>query len=111
MLEASEVTRRGLYKEDPIAVAALDFFVTALGRVAGDTALTLGAQGGVYLGGGIPPKIQDALAGTAFRNAFEQKGRLTAFLKPIPVYIILARDAGLRGTASALSAAIREGRL
>jgi glucokinase len=111
MLEASEVTRRGLYKEDPIAVEALDFFVKALGRVAGDTALTLGAQGGVYLGGGIPPKIQDALIGDAFRAAFEQKGRLTPFLKPIPVYIILARDAGLRGTAAALAAAIKEGRV
>jgi glucokinase len=111
MLEASEVTRRGLYKEDPIAVEALDFFVKALGRVAGDTALTLGAQGGVYLGGGIPPKIQDALASEAFRNAFEQKGRLTPFLKPIPVFVILARDAGLRGTASALAAAIKEGRI
>ena len=111
VLEASEVTRRGLFKEDPIAVEALDFFVKALGRVAGDTALTLGAQGGVYLGGGIPPKIQDALAGPAFRHAFEQKGRLTPFLKPIPVFVILARDAGLRGTAVALSAAIKEGRV
>jgi glucokinase len=111
MLEASEVTRRGLYREDPIAVEALDFFVKALGRVAGDTALTLGAQGGVYLGGGIPPKIQDALATPAFRNAFEQKGRLTPFLKPIPVFVILARDAGLRGTAVALAAAIKEGRV
>ena len=92
-------------------VEALDFFVKALGRVAGDTALTLGAQGGVYLGGGIPPKIQDALAGPAFRNAFEQKGRLTPFLKPIPVFVILARDAGLRGTAAALAAAIKEGRV
>ena len=111
VLEASEVTRRGLFKEDPIAVEALDFFVKALGRVAGDTALTLGAQGGVYLGGGIPPKIQDALAGPLFRTAFEQKGRLTPFLKPIPVYVILARDAGLRGTAVALAAALTEGRV
>ena len=110
VLEASEVTRRALFKEDPIAVEALDFFVKALGRVAGDTALTLGSQGGVYLGGGIPPKIQDALASPIFRSAFEQKGRLTPFLKPIPVYVILARDAGLRGTAVALAAALKEGR-
>ena len=111
VLEASEVTRRGLFTDDPLAVEALDFFVKALGRVAGDTALTLGAQGGVYLGGGIPPKIQDALAGPNFRNAFEQKGRLTLFLKPIPIYVILARDAGLRGTAAALAAALKEGRV
>ncbi|HVO01067.1 MAG TPA: glucokinase [Candidatus Cybelea sp.] len=106
VLEASEVTRRGLANEDPIAVAALDFFVRALGRVAGDTALTLGAQGGVYLGGGIPPKIQDALDGPTFRDAFESKGRLSAFVKPIPVYVVLARDAGLRGAAAALMAAV-----
>jgi glucokinase len=110
LLEASEVTRRALFKEDPVAVEAMDFFVRALGRVAGDTALMLGAQGGVYLGGGIPPKIQDALAGPEFRQAFESKGRLAPFLKPIPVYVILARDAGLRGTAAALAAAIAEGR-
>jgi glucokinase len=111
LLEASEVTRRGLTREDPIAVEALDFFVRALGRVAGDTALMLGAQGGVYLGGGIPPKILDALDVPAFRQAFESKGRLAPFLQPIPIYVILARDAGLRGTAVALAAAIAEGRL
>jgi len=111
VLEASEVTRRALCNEDPVAVEAMDFFVKALGRVAGDAALMLGAQGGVYLGGGIPPKIQDALAGPIFRTAFESKGRLAPFLKPIPVYVILARDAGLRGTAVALAAALAEGRL
>jgi len=71
----------------------------------------LGAQGGVYLGGGIPPKIQDALAVPEFREAFESKGRLAAFVKPMPVYVILAKDAGLRGTAIALKTALAEGRL
>jgi glucokinase len=108
---ANEITRRALANEDPVANEALDFFVKALGRVAGDTALMLGARGGVYLGGGIPPKIQDALAGPAFRKAFESKGRLTPFLQPIPVYVILARDAGLRGTGVALRTALAEGRL
>jgi glucokinase len=111
MLEASEVTRRGLYREDPIAVEALDFFVKALGRVAGDTALMMGARGGVYLGGGIPPKVLDFLTKPAFRQAFESKGRLTPFLQPITVYVMLARDAGLRGAGVALKTALAEGRL
>jgi len=107
---ANETTRRALANEDPVATEALDFFMLALGRVAGDAGLMLGARGGVYLGGGIPPKIADRLAAGNFRAAFEAKGRLTHFMKPIPVYVILARDAGLRGAAVALSIAIAEGR-
>jgi glucokinase len=110
MTDAQEITQRGLSGEDPAAAAALGFFVTALGRVAGDTALMLGARGGVYLGGGIPPKIQDALARPLFREAFESKGRLSAFVRPIPVYVILAGDAALRGAAVALDMAIEDGR-
>jgi glucokinase len=108
---ANEITRRALANEDPVATEALEFFVTALGRIAGDTALMLGARGGVYLGGGIPPKILDFLAKPAFRRAFESKGRLTAFLQPIPVYVMLARDAGLRGAGVALKTALAEGRV
>ena len=108
---ANEITRRALANEDPVANEALDFFVKALGRVAGDTALMMGARGGVYLGGGIPPKILDFLAKPGFRKAFESKGRLSPFLKPIPVYVMLARDAGLRGTAVALKTALAEGRI
>jgi glucokinase len=108
---ANEITRRALANEDPVAVEALDFFVKALGRVAGDTALMMGARGGVYLGGGIPPKVLDFLTKPAFRQAFESKGRLTPFLQPIPVYVMLARDAGLRGAGVALKTALAEGRL
>jgi glucokinase len=108
---ANEVTRRALANEDPVAVESLDFFVKVLGRIAGDTALMMGARGGVYLGGGIPPKILDFLAKPAFRQSFESKGRLSAFMQPIPVYVMLARDAGLRGTAVALKTALAEGRI
>ncbi|HEY4163545.1 MAG TPA: glucokinase [Dongiaceae bacterium] len=106
--DAQVITQRGLSGEDPLAAAALEFFVTALGRVAGDTALMLGARGGVYLGGGIPPKIQDALAKPLFRAAFESKGRLSAFVRPIPIYVILAGDTALRGAAVALDRAIED---
>jgi glucokinase len=103
-LQPNDVLMRALSGEDKNAVEALDVFVTWLGRFAGDAALLFGARGGVYLGGGIAPKIVPALASGAFRAAFEQKGRMTAYLEPIPVYVVLAELATLKGAAAALGA-------
>lgn len=89
-----------------LAEEALALFVEWLGRFAGDMALAFGARGGVYLGGGIAPKIIPALEMDGFRKAFEAKGRLSSFLKTVPVHVIKATDAGLRGAAIALSEAI-----
>ena len=88
-----------------LAAEALEIFAKLLGRFAGDAALLLGARGGVYLGGGIAPKIASALSSGAFRAAFERKGRMTVYLEPIPVYVILAGFATLKGAAAALRAA------
>ena len=63
---------RALSGEDAIAVEALDVFVTWLGPFAGDLAVLFGARGGVYLGGGIAPKIAHRLSSGAFRAAFEK---------------------------------------
>ena len=101
-LEPNDVLVRALSGEDRIAVEALDAFMTWLGRFAGDAALLFGARGGVYLGGGIAPKIASVLSGGAFRAAFEQKGRMVSYLAPIPVYVILASFATLKGAAAAL---------
>src|SRR5581483_11582666 len=101
-LEPNDVLVRGLAGEDRIAGEALDFFVTRLGAFAGDAALLFGARGGVYLGGGIAPKILPLLEGTAFRDAFVQKGRMAAYLETIPVYAIVAEFAALRGAAEAI---------
>ncbi|WP_159592400.1 glucokinase [Chelativorans xinjiangense] len=101
-----EIVERGLAKEDPLAELALQLFVKWLGRFAGDVALLYGAGGGVYLGGGIAPRILDLLATDAFRGAFLSKGRLFSFLERLPVQVIKSQDAGLRGAAVALSAAI-----
>jgi len=98
------VIERGLAGDD-LAAAALDIFAMLLGRFAGDAALLVGARGGVYLGGGIAPKIASLLAAGPFRSAFAAKGRLTAYLEPIPVYVILAEFATLKGAAAALRAA------
>ena len=100
--EPNDVLVRGSSGEDEIAVEALDLFVTWLGRFAGDAALLLGARGGVYLGGGIAPKIVGKLSAGAFREAFEDKGRLGAYLEPIPVYVITAEFATLKGAAASL---------
>ena len=93
---------------DALAAEALDLFVGWLGRVAGDAALLFGARGGVYIGGGIAPKILPVLTNGAFRAAFEAKGRMQAFLAPIPVYVILAEFAALKGAAAGLRAALAD---
>jgi glucokinase len=88
------------------AQEALGLFVTWLGRFAGDAALLLGARGGVYLGGGIAPKILPALTQGAFRQVFEAKGRMGAYLASIPIYVILAEFAALTGAAAGLRASL-----
>jgi glucokinase len=85
---------------------ALGLFINWLGRFAGNAALAFGARGGVYIGGGIAPKITAALSAGSFRAAFEQKGRMSAYLAPIPVYVILAEFATLKGAAAALRASL-----
>ncbi len=68
--------------------AALDMFCAMLGGFAGNLALTWGAQGGVYIAGGIAPRIADHLAASAFRGRFEAKGRFQAYLEAIPTWIV-----------------------
>jgi glucokinase len=105
----SEVVERAMSAGDPAADEALALFITWLGRFAGDVALVFGARGGVYLGGGIPPKLVPQLASGEFRQAFEAKGRMGAFLVPIPVYVILAEFAALKGAAAGLRVAFAGG--
>ena len=95
-----------LARSDAAAEAALDHFVTWAGRFAGDVALLYGARGGVYLGGGIPPRILGALTTGRFRAAFEAKGRMSAYVAAIPAYVILSGDTALKGAAAALGAAL-----
>ncbi|RVU85734.1 glucokinase [Leucothrix sargassi] len=73
-----------------------------LGVVAGNLALSLGSTGGVYLGGGIIPKLGDYFIHSGFREAFNAKGRFTDYLSKIPVYIIHAEQPALLGASNAL---------
>ena len=84
---------------DPFAVESLALFFRFLGIVAGDLALTLGARGGVYLGGGILPGIRERLLKSDFGRRFVGKGRFAAYLQRVPVFLIVAEMPGLRGLA------------
>lgn len=88
---------------DVIADSTISLFVTWLGRFAGDVALTFGARAGVYIGGGIAPRILPFLQDGTFREAFEDKGRLSSYLAAIPIYVIATPNAGLKGAALAVS--------
>jgi glucokinase len=103
-LQPNDVLTRGAAGSDPLAVEALELFVTWLGAFAGDVALVFCARGGVYLGGGIAPKIVSALSQGAFRQACEAKGRMQSLLAPIPASVILAEFVTLRGAAAGLRA-------
>lgn len=85
------------------AQQALSRFVTIYGRVAGDLALTFGARAGVYISGGIAPKILDWLDTPAFREAFEDKGRLSGFVRSVPTFVVTHPDPGLPGAARRLT--------
>ena len=84
----------------PLCQAALDLFVSILGAEAGNQALKIMASGGIYLGGGIPPRILPELQKPAFLNALRKKGRFQAMLTNFPVHVILNSQAGLLGAAA-----------
>jgi glucokinase len=96
---AKAVTDAALVDKDPGCTNALNMFVSILGAVAGNLALTGMTTGGVYLGGGIPPKILPKLKEDVFMEAFTNKGRFKGFLEKIPVKVILNDRAALIGAA------------
>jgi len=89
---------------DPACVTSLRLFCAILGGFAGNVALTMGAHGGVMLGGGILPRLQHLLQESDFRRRFEARGRMSAYNQAIPTTLILAGDAALRGTTASIAA-------
>lgn len=99
---ASVITLAALDDSCATSRAALDTFCAMLGDVAGNFALSFGAQGGVYIAGGIVPHIGDYLTRSQFRTRFDAKGRMRHYVEKIPVYLILRDDPafiGLRALA------------
>lgn len=104
-LTAAQIAAGALAGNDRACVATVETFCALLGGIAGDLALTLGARGGVYIGGGVVPRLGDLFYRSAFRRRFEAKGRFAAYLAAIPAYVILCPTPALRGAAQALSIA------
>ena len=93
------ISEQAMNNKQPLCTATLNVFVSIFGSVAGNPALTGAATGGVYLGGGIPPKILSKLKEDIFMNAFTNKGRFKDFMKKISVRVILNDRATLLGSA------------
>ena len=94
---SAAITRAALAGECPLCGQTLDLFVSLYGAEAGNVALRSLATGGVYLGGGIAPKIIERLKGPGFMQAFTAKGRLSPLLENIPVRVILNDRTALLG--------------
>ena len=93
------ITENALAGKSPLCTQALDLFVSLYGAEAGNMALKVMATGGVYLGGGIAPKIIARLKEPVFMNAFTAKGRMKPLLQNIPVRVILNPKVALLGAA------------
>jgi len=95
------IIRAALDKNRPCGLCreTLAAFVSILGAEAGNMALKTMATGGIYLGGGIPPRILPFLETGGFLNAFVRKGRMSELMKKVPVYVILHSEAALLGAA------------
>lgn len=103
-LSAEEISALGASDRASPCGTTLALFFAFLGGFAGNLALTFGARGGVFIGGGIMPKLHDALIGSRFRERFEGKGRFQSYLAKIATVTITAPYAALHGLTCALEA-------
>jgi glucokinase len=106
-LSAPEITRRGLAGSDPLCFETLDAFCAMLGTAAANLAVTLGALGGIYIGGGIVPRLGEHFDRSSFRRRFEDKGRFSDYLAQIPTWVITAENATFHGVSAILAAQLR----
>lgn len=106
-LSAPEITQRGLDKSDQVCVDTLEVFCSLLGTAAANLAVTLGALGGIYIGGGIVPRLGAYFDQSPFRARFEEKGRFSRYVAAIPTYVITAEHATFIGVAAILAAQLR----
>jgi len=106
-LGTEAIVERGLARQDVVSSRTIDTFCDLLGGFAGNVALTLGARGGVYIGGGIVPRLGERFFASRFRERFEAKGRFQGYLQAIPTALITDTLAALTGAALALEQAGR----
>jgi glucokinase len=110
-LSAPEITRRALANEgrgsDAVCSETLAAFCAMLGTAAANLAVTLGAIGGIYIGGGIVPRLGNYFDRSPFRKRFEDKGRFSTYLAQIPTWVISADDATFHGISAILATQLR----
>ena len=90
--DATAITQAGVAGTCPVSRAALDMFCGMLGTFAGNAARSFCARGGVFIAGGIAPRIIDYLIGSEFRARFDAKGRLREYVETIPLNVIVHPD-------------------
>jgi glucokinase len=101
---APQITDPEIGAKDPLCREATAMFCAMLGTFAGNLALTLGAQGGVYIAGGIVPRLGRRFVESEFRERFEAKGRMRGYLEPVPTCVVTHKLPAFLGCAAALAA-------
>ncbi len=101
-LNARQITTLAVQGDDALCVDTVNMFCALLGTQAANLALSLGARGGVYIGGGIVPQLGDYFVRSPFRQRFEDKGRFSGYLSSIPTWVITAPYPALIGAAAFL---------
>lgn len=102
-LSTAQIVQRAIHKTCPWCVETVDCFCTMLGTVASNLALTLGATGGIYIGGGIVPRLGQVFLQSGFRERFESKGRFSGYVARIPTYVLTAENPAFHGVSSLLA--------
>jgi glucokinase len=97
--QARVISETAIMRKTPICVKTMELYVSILGAVSGNLALIALTNGGIYLGGGIPPKIIPILQSGLFMKSFVDKGRFRSILEKVPVRVILNNQAALLGAA------------
>jgi glucokinase len=100
--DTQEVVKRALEGE-PLAAESVDVFCGILGTFAGNIAVTLGSLGGIYIGGGVVPRLGEFFERSSFRKRFEAKGRFEAYLQNVPTYVITAEYPAFLGVSAILA--------
>lgn len=95
------IVNAGIHEPEkhPICVAVLELFTSILGAEAGNLAMTVSSFGGMYVGGGIPPRIVDYIRSPLFIESFQDKGRLKSMIEDMPIYLITHPNTALMGAA------------
>ncbi|HKQ29875.1 MAG TPA: glucokinase [Burkholderiales bacterium] len=100
---AAVITQAGTDGRDALATATLDLFIAIYGAQTGNLALTIGATGGMYVAGGIAPKLISRLTDGNFMRAFSNRAKMSDYVNAIPVWVVMNPEIGLLGAVSVAS--------